>query len=290
MTTTLWMDGKLVSHDEARANPLANTLHYGTGVFEGIRSYATPTGPRIFRLAEHLERMRQGASFLGIELDTEWLADGCCDALAANELGDAYLRPLTYFESGGLGLDVGKLTERSLVAAIPWTSHLGAEARARGISLQTSTWRRLRATESPALKLCGNYVGAVIAKKAAVDAGYDEALYVDDHGFVCEGAAENIFLVKNQRVTAVKHRDMLPGITRKTIIELANAEERPVTRAELDTADEVFVTGTSAEVTGVNRLDHRDLGVGPVTLELSRLYDAVVRGQTEANRGWLHAA
>jgi branched-chain amino acid aminotransferase len=282
-----WVDGAIHDEKSARCAPLAQSLHYGTGVFEGIRSYATSDGPRIFRLREHIDRMQRGATCLGMTIDPEAIYGGCFAALRANKLADAYIRPISYYEGGGIGLDVDPLTPRSIVAAMPWKTHLGEESQRQGISLRTSSWRRNPATSLPPLKLCGNYVNSVIAKLEATRAGYGEALFVDERGFVCEGTGENVFLVKAGRVIAVKHPDALPGITRTSIIELSGATERPVTLTELRDADEIFLTGTSVEVTGVSRFDERDVGVGPVTRELATLYAAVVRGQAEQHRGWL---
>lgn len=282
-----WVDGHIVSADSARCSPLAQSLHYGTGVFEGIRSYATDDGPRIFRLREHMERMQRGAEYLAIPFDADAIYAGCFAALRANHLADAYIRPIAYYDGGGIGLDVDSLIPRSIVAAMPWKTHLGEASKRDGISLRTSSWRRNPATSLPPLKLCGNYVNSVIAKLEATRAGFGEALFVDERGFVCEGTGENVFLVKNGKVVAVKHPDALSGITRTSIIELSGATERPVTLTELRDADEIFLTGTSVEVTGVSRFDARDISVGPITRELTQLYSAVVRGQAEQHRGWL---
>lgn len=288
--TTFWMDGQLVDANDATVSPLSHALHYGTGVFEGIRSYETPSGPRIFRLEEHMARLTRGAEHLGLECDLRAMTDACASVLRANELGDAYVRPLAWFDVGGLGLDLRALSVRTLVAAMPWSTHLGEDTKARGVTLRTSSWRRTPATSVPALKLCGNYVNSVLANREALLAGYDEALFVDDHGFVVEGSAENVFMVRNGSVVAVQHRDALPGITRDTVCELTGATSRPVTATELADADEVFLVGTSVEVTGVSRLDQRDLGVGPVTSEVAALYQAVVRGQHHPGHDWLAAA
>lgn len=284
----IWMDGDLLAPDHASASPLAHGLHYGTGVFEGIRSYRTAAGARVFRLTEHLERMRQGADVLGMPFAPATFYDGALATLRANALEDAYLRPLSFYQSGGLGLDVEPLRPRGIIAALPWTSHLGDTAGARGVSLRTSRWRRNPATSLPPLKLCGNYVNSIIAKREAALAGAMEALFIDDKGFVCECTGENVFIVKGGRITAVEHPDALPGITRATIIELTRATSRPVTRAELLEADEIFLTGTSAEVVGVTSFDGRDLPMGAVTRETARLYQAVVHGEAETHRGWLH--
>ncbi len=283
----VWLDGALVPSEAAKASPLAHGLHYGTGVFEGVRVYETREGPAVFRLPEHLARMKRGADALAMPFDEAAFTEGVAAVLRATGLRRAYVRPLAYYESGGLGLDVGPLRARGLVAAMPWKSHLGEGPAAVGVSLRTSSVRRIPAAAMPPLKLCGGYVNSILAKLEAARAGADEALFVDDQGFVCEATGENVFLVKGGRVTAVAHPDALPGITRATLIELAGADERPVTLAELRDADEVFLTGTSAEVAAVREFDGRALGVGPVTRELAALYQAVVHGQAQRERGWL---
>ncbi len=287
----LWLDGRLTAAQDTSISPLAHGLHYGTGVFEGIRAYATEAGPAIFRLDEHLERLGRGAEALGMPLgpggvDLGALRQGCVAVLAASGLEAAYLRPLVFYEGGGLGLDVAPLKVRSLVAALPWKNHLG-EGEARGISLRTSPFRRNAAAALPPLKLCGAYVNSVLAKLEATKAGFEEALFVDGQGFVVECTGENVFLVKDGRITAVEHSDALPGITRRTILELTGAEARRVPLDELRDADELFVTGTSAEVTPVARLDGRVLGVGPVARSLAERYGRVVRGQAPSPEGWL---
>ena len=285
----VWMEGKIVDLGEARTSPLAHGLHYGTGVFEGVRCYATSKGPRIFRLGDHLARMKKGADHLAMPFDVERMARASAEVVAANGLENAYLRPLSYYESGGLGLDVGPLTPLAMVATMPWKSHLGEGPEARGVRLRTSTFRRIPSAAMPALKFCGGYVNAILAKLEAVRAGAEEALFVDDNGFVVEATGENVFLVKGGKVIAVQHADALPGITRATVITLAGAESRPVSLEELKNADEIFLTGTSAEVAGVANFDGRELGVGPVTRELSRLYQAVVHGETSEHAAWLTA-
>ncbi len=287
----LWLDGRLAAAQDTSISPLAHGLHYGTGVFEGIRAYATDSGPAIFRLDDHLERLRRGAEALGMPLgsggvDLAALRRGCVEVLAASGLDAAYLRPLVFYEGGGLGLDVAPLKARALVAALPWKNHLG-EREARGISLRTSPFRRNAAAALPPLKLCGAYVNSVLAKLEATQAGFEEALFVDGGGFVVECTGENVFLVKDGHLTAVAHPDALPGITRATVIELTGAVSRPVSLDELRAADEIFVTGTSAEVTPVARLDGRVLGVGPVARSLAERYGRVVRGRAEQARGWL---
>jgi branched-chain amino acid aminotransferase len=287
-TARIWMDGDILPLSSTQASPLAHGLHYGTGVFEGIRSYETAQGARVFRLTEHLDRMKKGADILGMPFAVDHFYKGTIDTLKANNHQNAYIRPIAYYESGGLSLDVAPLRARGFIATLAWTSHLGADAAVKGVSLRTSSWRRNPATSLPPLKLCGNYVNSIIAKREAALAGAMEALFVDDKGFVCECTGENVFVVKNGRVTAVAHPDALPGITRATVMALTGCAERPVTAAELADADEIFLTGTSAEIAAVSSLDGRDMLPGPVTRELARLYQAVVHGEAEQQRGWLH--
>lgn len=282
----IWSDGELVEAGQAAAPALAHGLHYGTGVFEGIRAYPTATGPAIFRLDAHLARLGRGAAALAMEIDPEGLRRGCLEVLADAGLEAAYLRPLVYYASGGLALDVAPLRARSLVAAIPWSNHLG-EAMARGVRLAVSPLRRNPSSALPPLKICGNYVNSILAKLEATRRGFEEALFTDDQGQVVECTGENVFLVRAGRVVAVEHPDALPGITRETILELAGGCARPVSLEELLDADEVFLTGTSAEVTPVAELGSRRWTPGRVTLELQARYLDLVHGRSEAHRDWL---
>jgi branched-chain amino acid aminotransferase len=283
----LWLDGRLTAAQDSCISPLAHGLHYGTGVFEGIRAYATADGPAIFRLDDHLDRLERGAEALGMAVDRAGLRRGCLEVLAASGLAEAYLRPLAFYETGGLSLDVAGLKVRQLVAALPWKNHLGEAHAQRGVTLRTSPMRRNPASALPPLKLCGGYVNSILAKLEAARAGFEEALFVDGDGFVVECTGENVFLVSAGRITAVQHPDALPGITRASILELTGAASRPVSLDELREADEIFLTGTSAEVSAVGRLDGRLLTPGPVTLELQARYQRIVHGETETARGWL---
>lgn len=283
----IWLDGQLVDQQDATCSTLAHGLHYGTGVFEGIRSYATANGPAVFRLDDHLARMQRGAELLGLAFDPTAVRQACLDVLVANEMGDAYLRPLTFFAAGGLSLDVSTLQSRTMVAALPWQTHCDAS----GVPTHLSRYRRNPHTAMPALKLCGGYVNAILAKREAMAKGFQEALFVDDAGYVVEATGENLFLVKHGRVIAVEHPDALPGITRASVIELAGADSRMVHLSELDDADELFFTGTSAEVAPITQLDGRTLKAGPVTMELRALYLEVVRGRVPSRLTWLtHAS
>lgn len=284
MSLMQWCDGEIAGAETFSAPLTSHALHYGTGVFEGIRAYATDDGgAAVFRLPEHLERMRKGADALGMKFDVAQATDAVLSTLRANGHRDAYIRPLLWFNAGGLGLDVDKLSERLMVATLPWTSHLGTHR----VRLTVSPFRRNPAKALPPLKLCGNYVNSILAKREATTRGFGEAMFVDDHGCVVECTGENVFMVKDGRVTAVEHGDALPGITRDTVIELTGAESRPVRFDELIDADEVFLTGTSAEIARVEAIDERVFETSPFGDALSALYADIVRGRSEAQRGWL---
>ncbi|KLJ02584.1 hypothetical protein WQ56_03040 [Luteimonas sp. FCS-9] len=281
----VWFDGALHDIDTLQAGLTTHAMHYGSGVFEGIRAYATADGAAVFRLPEHMERMRQGAALLGMAFDPALATEAVLATLRANRHRDAYVRPLAWFGEGGFGLDVEGHTEHLMVATTATRVHL-AGTRAR---LGISTWRRNPADSLPPLKLCGAYVNSILAKRQSKSRGFDEALFTDADGFVVECTGANVFLVKDGRVTSVDHRDALPGITRDTLIALTGAQVRAVTVAELLDADEVFACGTAAEVAPVQAIEDRSYGDNPVTRELAELYGRVVRGQAETGRGWLTA-
>lgn len=279
----LWFDGHIGPQGQLNAPLTTHALHYGTAVFEGIRSYATPDGAAVFRLHEHLERMRRGADTLGAAFNVGEAAAATVAVLRVNRHRDAYVRPLLWYGTGSLGLDVAPLSRHLMVASMPWKPHLGEHP----VRLTVSPMRRNRAAAMPPLKLSGGYVNAVLAKREAGSRGFDDALFVDDSGFVVEGTGVNVFIVKDGRLTAVEHGDALPGITRRTLIELHGADERPVTLEELLDADEVFLAGTSAEVMPVAALDAREFAPGPITAEVRAHYLRVVRGESPAHSAWL---
>ena len=284
----IWVDGALVRLDDSRCSLLEHGLHYGTGVFEGIRCYETPDGPAIFRLDAHMARLEAGAETLGMKLDASVLAQAACDVVRANGQASAYVRPIVFYGSGSLGLDVGEqLVRHEVVASLPWKSHLGEAAEGRGVSMKTATVRRISADSVPPLKLCGAYVNSIIAKLEATRSGFEEALFVDPDGRVCEATGENVFLVKDGAVVAVSHPDALLGITRDTVMQLADATERAVYLPELLDADEVFLTGTSAEVAPVTRIDDTEFPIGPVTRHLQGLYQDLVHGRLPGYAHWL---
>ena len=279
----LWYDGAIVEVDALQADLTTHAMHYGSGVFEGIRAYATDDGAAVFRLPEHLERMRRGAELLGMSLDTAQVAEATLATLRANHHRDAYIRPLAWYGEGSFGLDVAGHPEHVMVSTTPTLVHL-AGSRAR---IGVSRWRRNPADALLPLKLCGAYVNSILAKRETRARGFDEALFVDADGFVVECTGANVFFVRDGRLVAIEHRDQLPGITRDTLIQLTGAESRPATLAELLDADEVFACGTAAEVAPVAQVEDRAFGDNPMTRDLVALYARVVRGQEPSRRGWL---
>lgn len=280
----LWFDGELVAADSLRAPLTTHALHYGSGVFEGIRSYATVDGgAAVFRLPEHLERMRKGAEVLGIAFDVAEATAATLAVLRANGHRDAYIRPLAWCGTGSIGLDVAPLSKHLMVATFPTGVHLAGGQ----VKLGVSSWRRNPATSLPPLKLCGAYVNSILAKHEVKQRGFDEALFIDEHGVVVECTGANVFMVRDDRIVAVEHADALPGITRDTLIALTGAESRAVTLAELRDADEVFVCGTAAEVTPIDALDDRRFAGNASGREIAQAYQRVVRGEDARHRAWL---
>jgi branched-chain amino acid aminotransferase len=285
----LWFDGELVDAGQLQAALNTHALHYGSGVFEGIRAYATKRGAAVFRLPEHLERMRKGAELLGMTFDVAQATDAVLSTLRANRHGDAYIRPLAWYGEGSFGLDVTGHPQHLMVATSSTNVHLGGN-RTR---VSVSSWRRNPASSLPPLKVCGAYVNSILAKREVKARGFDEAMFADDDGFVVECTGANLFIVRDGRVTAVEHRDALPGITRDTLIRLIGAESRMVSMEELRDADEVFACGTAAEVTSIGEIDTGEGGSriydadSPVAREISAVYARTVRGESSWSSGWL---
>ncbi len=280
----LWFDGELVAADAPLAPLTTHALHYGSGVFEGIRSYATQDGgAAVFRLPEHMERMRKGCDLLGIDFDIQRATDATLEVLRANQQRDAYIRPLAWCGTGSIGLDVAPLSKHLMVATFGTVVHLSGNA----VKLGVSSWRRNPATSLPPLKLCGAYVNSILAKHEAKTRGFDEALFVDESGMVVECTGANVFMVNGDNIVAVEHADALPGITRDTVMALTGAQSRQVPLAELLEADEVFVCGTAAEVTPINVLNETRFASDRRGAEIAQLYRDVVRGKDSNHRAWL---
>ena len=281
-----WFDGELIDSDALQAGLTTHAMHYCSGVFEGIRAYATADGgAAVFRLPEHLERMRKGASLLGLAFDPAQATQAVLATLRANGHRDAYIRPLAWFGEGSFGLDVEGHAPHMMVATTATQVHLNG-TRAR---LGVSSWRRNPADSLPPLKLCGAYVNSILAKREAKARGFDEAMFTDRSGNVVECTGANLFMVRDGSVVAIEHPDALPGITRDSLIALTGAASRMATLDELLDADEVFACGTAAEVAPISQIEDREYGTNPVTRAIAEHYKRVVRGEDTSYRHWLTA-
>lgn len=296
----IWLDGELVPWREAKTHVLTHTLHYGMGVFEGIRAYETGAGTALFRLEEHTRRLFGSAHILNMPMpfDQETVNRACLSAVRENGLASAYIRPMCFYGSEGMGLRADQLKTHVMVAAWAWGSYLGQAALEEGIRIKTSSFSRhhVNITMCKA-KANGNYMNSMLALQEAVAAGYDEALLLDHEGYVAEGSGENIFIVRGDILYTPELSSALEGITRDTIIRFAeergvSVREKRMTRDEVYLADEAFFTGTAAEVTPIRELDGRRIGNGrrgPLTEQLQKQYFACVSGQLEHCRAWLSA-
>lgn len=295
----IWMDGKMVDWDKAQVHILSHTLHYGFGVFEGTRCYKTVNGSAIFRLQDHLKRLYNSAHILTIDIPftMKEMEKASMDIVKVNKYEECYLRHLVYIGDGELGLGTMTNPVRASIAVWKWGAYLGEEALKKGIHLKTSSYARLPIVGFPAkAKAVGNYVNSILAKREALKGGYDEAMLLDTHGYVSEASGENIFLVFDDTlVTPPVSSSILNGVTRMSVIEIAKDLGLPV-REEIfprDTvyvADEVFLTGTAAEVTPVREVDHRKIGkgvAGPVTLKLQSAFFDAVKGKNPKYKKWL---
>ena len=293
----IWLDGHLVPWDDASDHMLAHTLHYGVGAFEGIRAYQRADGrSAIFRLREHIDRLFESCKICTIEVPftREQVMQACIDVVRVNKLPSTYLRPLVYLGSGALGLGSFEPPVRVMVANFEWGSYLGDAGIKNGIRCMISGYTRGNGNSIMNKgKICGQYVTSVLAKRMALKSGFDEALMLDPQGSVAEGTGENIFVVKNGVVrTPPLGAAILAGITRDTAISLLREKgievrEELIARDELYTADEVFLTGTAAEITPVREIDHRTLNVGAVTRNLQEQYFAIVKGGDAKHDAWL---
>jgi branched-chain amino acid aminotransferase len=299
----VWSDGRLIPWEECRVHVMASTLHYGVGVFEGVRCYAQPDGkPAIFRLDQHVARLFDSARCVGMELpfDRGALTAACKEVVRANGFSDCYLRPVAVHDFGEPGLGATNPV-RVAVVAFPWGAYLGKEGLERGIRTTISSWiRHHPGSAMMRAKVSGQYVTSVLAKRQAKQNGFDEAIFCDAQGVVCEGTGENLFIVRDQVLkTPPTHGAILAGITRDSVLDLARelsrerkleVREEPFLRDELLLADEAFFTGTAAEVTPIRSVDHRPIGAGtrgPITAELQARFFRAVRGEDPARRHWL---
>ena len=295
----IWFDGQLVPWDEAQVHILTHTLHYGLGVFEGIRAYHCQDGrTAIFRLPEHIRRLYDSARVMQIEIPfaQAQVEAACCEILRVNQQREAYIRPLVFLGEGVMGLNPHGSPVQVAIISWVWGAYLGEEGLRQGIRVKTSSFIRhhvnIMMTKT---KTVGNYVNSIMAKLEAVHAGYDEALLLDTAGYICEASGENIFIVKDGIVKTPPLTSILPGITRDCVITLAQdmgltVKDERFSRDELYLADEVFLTGTAAEITPVREVDGRIIGPGhpgPVTQKIQEVYFAVVKGQEPRYQQWL---
>ena len=294
----IWLDGQWLPWREAKVHALTHTLHYGYGCFEGIRAYETANGPAIFRLDEHLRRLTDSAHILAIDLpvDRTTLATVCREAVSRNGLRSAYIRPLVFLGAEKLGVDPAGADTHIMVAAWPWGAYLGGKALEEGIRVRVSSYAR----HHPNVQMCrakaiSTYSNSILAVREARRDGYDEALLLDTEGYVAEGSSENVFIVRDGEVLQPETTSALDGITRRTVETLAReaglaVRAKRITRDEVYCADEVFLTGTAAEITPVVTVDGRRIGAGKpgaVTRLLQERYFACVKGEDAAHADWL---
>ena len=298
-TEKIWMNGELVDWNDARIHVGAHGLHYGSGVFEGIRAYETPKGPAVFRLTDHLQRFENSARLLHMDLgySVEELREACNALIAANGLPECYLRPVAFYGYGELGVSAVGNPVDVVIMSWPWGAYLGEEGLKNGISAKISSWQRIGPNVIPhAAKATGVYLNSMLAVTEANRAGYDEAILMTAEGYIADGSGENVFLVKDGEVfTPDLSASILPGITRDTIIQIAQdlgyrVHEKPLIRSDLYLADEAFMTGTAAEVTPLRAVDDVEIGVGPITLEIQENYLETARGRSERWAQWLEYA
>ena len=293
----IWLDGEMVPWRDAKVHVLTHTLHYGLGVFEGVRAYETAQGPAIFRLQDHTARLRNSAKILDMKLtyDAETINAACLAAVKENGLDSAYLRPMAFYGSEGMGLRAYNLQVHLMVAAWTWGAYLGGQYD-KGIRIRTSSYTRHHVNSAMCrAKANGHYFNSMLALSEALRDGYDEALLLDVDGYVAEGSGENIFYVSEGKLYTPDLRSALDGITRKTIMTFCDdlgidVVEKRVTRDDLYIADEVFFTGTAAEVTPIGEIDGRAIGDGmrgPITEQLQSLYFRTVKGEEAKYAHWL---
>jgi len=291
----IWRNGELVDWADATIHVGTHALHYGSGVFEGIRCYETSKGPAVFRLTDHLQRLHDSARLLTMEIpySVEELRAASFELLSANGLPECYLRPIAFYGYGELGVSAGSNPIETVIMSWPWGAYLGEDGLRNGISAKISSWQRIGPNVIPhAAKATGIYVNSMLAVNEANRAGYDEAILLTADGYVADGSGESIFVVKGGRIfTPSLATSILHGITRDTVIQIAQDIGYPVLetnliRSDLYLADEVFMTGTAAEVTPLRAVDDVELGVGPVTLELQGAYLDTVRGRSDRWAQW----
>jgi branched-chain amino acid aminotransferase len=295
-TEKIWMNGELVDWDDARVHVLSHALHYGSGVFEGIRAYGTDRGHAVFRLGDHLARLYRSASvyFMDIPYSPDELRAATHETISANSIETCYVRPLVWRGYGPIGLNPLDSPVEVMIAVWPWGTYLGEEALEHGIRACISSWRRIGPnTVPPAAKASGQYLNSQLAKIEAVKSGFDEAILLNEQGFVADGSGENVFVVRDGLITTPPTTaSCLPGITRDSVVRIA-AElghpvvERDLARTDLYLADEVFLTGTAAEITPVASVDGHEIGVGPLTRSIQSTFFEITSGRSPLSAEYL---
>jgi branched-chain amino acid aminotransferase len=295
----IWMNGELVAYEDAKVHVLTHALHYGTGVFEGVRAYETPRGTAIFRHQDHIDRLFRSAADYHMEIpfSKEEIRAATHETIARNGLKSCYIRPLVFRGAGPMGLYPLDCPVDVIIAVWEWGAYLGEEGKQRGVRAKVSSWRRIPSDSLiPSAKASGQYLNSVLAKIEADKAGYEEAILLDGRGFVCEGTGENLFIVKNGRIaTPGFANDILGGINRASAIQIARdlgyeVVERDIARGELYIADEVFMTGTAAELTPIREIDDRPVGTGEpgeITRVIQREFEDALHGRSERYAEWL---
>ncbi|NWF76258.1 MAG: branched-chain amino acid transaminase [Nitrospirae bacterium] len=297
-TKKIWMDGKFVNWDNAKVHILTHTLHYGLGVFEGIRCYETQNGPAIFRLDEHIDRLYDSAHIFIIDIpySKKEIKEAIIKTVKINKIKECYIRPLVYIGYGAMGLYPKENPVNLMIAVWPWGTYLGEKGLNEGIRIKISSFIRNHVNSNMSRgKICGYYVNSQLAKKEAIMCGYDEALLLDTEGYISEGSGENIFIIRNGNLKTTPLTSILEGVTRNSIIRIAKdigietIEER-FTRDELYIADEAFLTGTAAEVTPIKEADGRVIGSGKpgeITKKLQSIFFEIVKGKNNKYESWL---
>jgi branched-chain amino acid aminotransferase len=293
----IWLNGEFVAWEDAKVHVLTHALHYGTGVFEGIRAYDTERGTAIFRHQDHLDRLEQSARLYYMDLPyaKDQIREATHELIVRNGFQSCYIRPLVWRGHGPMGLNPLENPVEAMVAVWEWGAYLGEEGKQKGVRARVSSWRRISPQSLiPHAKASGQYLNSVLAKIESLKTGYDEAILLDDQGHVSEGTGENVFVVKDGAIsTPPQTAGILDGINRKSVIEIARdlghqVVERDVARAELVMADEVFLTGTAAELTPLREIDDIELGPpGPVTREIRGAFDDALHGRSERYAKWL---
>ena len=295
----IWFDGNMVDWKDANIHVLSHVVHYGTSVFEGIRAYKNENGVGVFRLKEHVQRLFDSAKIYKIEIpySQEEIEEAILETVRVNDLDGCYIRPIVFKGYGELGVDPSNCPVNVVIAAWEWGSYLGEEGMANGVDIGISSWRKPAPDTFPALAKCGaNYMNSQLAKLEAIDNGYDEAIMLDYEGHVSEGSGENIFLVEGEKLfTPAMSSSNLKGITRDSVMTIARdlgyeVVEEVISRERLYAANEVFFTGTAAEVTPIRSIDHRTIGIGrrgPISEEIQSAFFDIVEAKVEDKYGWL---